>query len=176
MEFTSRLSLSLLILNTCETAALFFQLATSCISEVHYGLTVLSSNANGAHEFTVIVCPRCTERVNHCQPLSRPLKLVNKEGGVGWEWFPSDLRWACPWENIHCSRKTSAKMLHHLRDEEDHIEGTYPTRTLVQLVLLFSSLVIAQTLNWCTIHHCHQHYPNTSTNLNCECSKCYMLG
>lgn len=123
-----------LFVNTDGTAAGDYHVATSCIKEIHCGLSILSSNANAAHEFKVIVCSssRCTKFVIHCQPLSRPLKLLHKEGGVGWEWLHSDLRQANLWENIHCNGETSLKMPHHLGDEEDHIEGRiYQTRICV---------------------------------------------
>ena len=45
---------SLVFINTDETAAGDYHVATSCIREIHCGLTILSSNANGAHEFKVI--------------------------------------------------------------------------------------------------------------------------
>ena len=112
------------------------------VATVHCGLTILSSIANGAHEFTVIVCSRCTEFVIHCQPLSRPLKLPDKEGGVRWEWLHTDLRQVNLWENIHCNGETPARKLHHLRDEEDHTEGTHPTNLSCFWVLQWSSYML----------------------------------
>jgi len=87
-----------------------YHVAVSWIMEIHWSPTVLSSTANGAHEFEmIVVCSSSTKCVISCQPLSRPLKLPEKEGGVSWEWLQSNLRREHFWKNIHCNRDTTRR-------------------------------------------------------------------